>query len=142
MSISNANCLIANGARVDETGYSEGTPLQLAKQLFSDKQYEDFVTQIRHHQPNLSVSRFFCFCDFFFFNEFYDKQDNVFKLEPYNYDTLSDDVKELAKKADIDPVTINRNFATFQKTFNLLYPDKLKCPPRKYIIINTKDKDF
>lgn len=70
MSISNANCLIANGARVDETGYSEGTPLQLAKQLFSDKQYEDFVTQIRHHQPNLSVSKFFCFCDFFFLTSF------------------------------------------------------------------------
>lgn len=56
MSIANANYLVAHGARVDISGYSEGTPLQLAKQLFSIQQYEDFISQIRHHQPNLPVS--------------------------------------------------------------------------------------
>ena len=47
MSIENTKLLIKKGAQVDVTGYSEGTPLQLAKQLFSPEQYDDIVETIK-----------------------------------------------------------------------------------------------
>lgn len=43
----NAKLLVKAGAKVDIEGYQEGTPLQLAKQLFSNEQYEEFKSCIR-----------------------------------------------------------------------------------------------
>ena len=53
----------------------------------------------------------------------------MFNLPPYSFDSLPEDIKQLTIEAGIEPSSVQRNFPVFVKTFSLLYPDKLQCPP-------------